>query len=118
MTGCWYIAIATVVSTPNTLVKLDRNAINAVPAKPDAKLSTIIAKYSQFELYSLITFPLASSTNLIFIGLVKSGQPLNDVVINVGYPNFFLLTTLIGIPILILVVWVAKLLREHAAEQS
>jgi len=29
-----------------------------------------------------------------------------------------LLTTLIGIPILILVVWVAKLLREHAAEQS
>ena len=40
------------------------------------------------------------------------------IVSNIGYPNFFLLTTLIGIPILILVVWVAKLLREHAAEQS
>ncbi len=31
---------------------------------------------------------LASSTNLIFIGLVKSGQPLNDVVINVGEQSF------------------------------
>ena len=32
---------------------------------------------------------------------------------NISYPNFFLMTTLIGIPILILVVWVAKLLGEH-----
>ncbi len=35
------------------------------------------------------------------------------MVSNMGYPNFFLMTTLIGIPILILVVWVAKLLRDH-----
>jgi len=35
------------------------------------------------------------------------------IVTNIGYPNFFLMTTLIGIPILILVVWVAKLLGEH-----
>jgi PAT family beta-lactamase induction signal transducer AmpG len=35
------------------------------------------------------------------------------IVSNIGYPNFFLMTTLIGIPILILVVWVAKLLRDH-----
>ncbi len=27
---------------------------------------------------------LASSTNLIFIGLVKSGQPLSDVTVNVA----------------------------------
>lgn len=35
------------------------------------------------------------------------------IVTNIGYPNFFLMTTLIGIPILILVVWVGKLLKEH-----
>ena len=35
------------------------------------------------------------------------------IVSNIGYPKFFLMTTLIGIPILILVVWVGKLLGEH-----
>jgi len=35
------------------------------------------------------------------------------IVTHIGYPNFFLMTTLIGIPILILVLWVSKLLREH-----
>jgi PAT family beta-lactamase induction signal transducer AmpG len=39
------------------------------------------------------------------------------IVTNIGYPNFFLMTTLIGIPILILVVWVAKLLRDHQHTQ-
>ena len=35
------------------------------------------------------------------------------IVSNIGYPNFFLMTAVVGIPILILVVWVAKLLGEH-----
>ncbi len=35
------------------------------------------------------------------------------IVSNIGYPNFFLMTTMIGIPILILVVWVGKLLKDH-----
>ena len=39
------------------------------------------------------------------------------IVNNIGYPNFFLMTTLLGIPILILVVWVAKLLRAHEHAQ-
>lgn len=39
------------------------------------------------------------------------------IVTHIGYPKFFLMTTFIGIPILVLVVWVAKLLREHQALQ-
>lgn len=35
------------------------------------------------------------------------------IVSNIGYPNFFLMTAVIGIPILLLVIWVAKLLGEH-----
>ena len=35
------------------------------------------------------------------------------IVNNIGYPNFFLMTAVVGIPILILVVWVAKLLGKH-----
>ncbi len=35
------------------------------------------------------------------------------IVTSIGYPNFFIMTTLIGIPVLILVWWVAKLLGEH-----
>ncbi len=40
------------------------------------------------------------------------------IVSNIGYPKFFLMTTLIGIPILVLVVWVAKLLRQHQSLES
>ncbi|MEK7740964.1 MAG: hypothetical protein AAB326_13195, partial [Pseudomonadota bacterium] len=36
---------------------------------------------------------------------------------HIGYPKFFLMTTLIGIPILLLVLWVGKLLREHQAQK-
>ena len=35
------------------------------------------------------------------------------IVTNIGYPKFFLMTTLISIPILILVAWVGKLLKDH-----
>ncbi|MNI72563.1 hypothetical protein D3C73_1285140 [compost metagenome] len=34
----------------DTLVKLDKNAINAAPASPEAKLSTMMAKYNHKEL--------------------------------------------------------------------
>ncbi len=40
------------------------------------------------------------------------------IVSNIGYPNFFLMTTLIGIPILILVVWVGKLLKDHQKHET
>ena len=35
------------------------------------------------------------------------------IVSSIGYPHFFIMTTFIGIPVLILVVWVSKLLGEH-----
>lgn len=35
------------------------------------------------------------------------------MVTHMGYPNFFLMTALIGIPIFLLVIWVTKLLKEH-----
>jgi len=39
-------------------------------------------------------------------------------VTHIGYPKFFLMTTLIGIPILFLVVWVAKLLKDHQSVKT
>lgn len=35
------------------------------------------------------------------------------IVTNLGYPKFFLMTTLLGIPILILIIFVARLLNQH-----
>ena len=40
------------------------------------------------------------------------------IVSHIGYPDFFLMTTLIGIPILILVLWVAQLLKRRATDSS
>jgi len=36
------------------------------------------------------------------------------IVTHIGYPDFFLMTTLLGIPILLLVLWVGRLLHGHA----
>ena len=51
------LKIAYCTAVNDTLVKLDKNAIKAAPAKPEAKLSTIIANYNHAVLYGLITLP-------------------------------------------------------------
>ena len=80
--------------------------------------AAFIAFLSSLTSVSFTAVQYAIFSSLMTLTPKILGGYSGTIVSNIGYPNFFLLTTLIGIPILILVVWVAKLLREHAAEQS
>ena len=80
--------------------------------------AAFIAFLSSLTSLSFTAVQYAIFSSLMTLTPKILGGYSGTIVSNIGYPNFFLLTTLIGIPILILVVWVAKLLREHAAEQS
>ena len=78
--------------------------------------AAFIAFLSSLTSVSFTAVQYAIFSSLMTLTPKILGGYSGTIVSNIGYPNFFLLTTLIGIPILILVVWVAKLLREHAAE--
>lgn len=80
--------------------------------------AAFIAFLSSLTSVSFTAVQYAIFSSLMTLTPKILGGYSGTIVSNIGYPNFFLLTTLIGIPILILVVWVAKLLREHSAEQS
>lgn len=80
--------------------------------------AAFIAFLSSLTSVSFTAVQYAIFSSLMTLTPKILGGYSGTIVSNIGYPNFFLLTTLIGIPILILVVWVVKLLREHAAEQS
>ena len=80
--------------------------------------AAFIAFLSSLTSVSFTAVQYAIFSSLMTLTPKILGGYSGTIVSNIGYPNFFLLTTLIGIPILILVIWVAKLLREHAAEQS
>lgn len=80
--------------------------------------AAFIAFLSSLTSVSFTAVQYAIFSSLMTLTPKILGGYSGTIVSNIGYPNFFLLTTLIGIPILILVVWVAKLLREHAVEQS
>ena len=54
---------------------------------------------------------LASSTNLIFIGLVKSGQPLGDIEISVGHQTYQTTTDEVG-------TWSVAIPNNQLAQQS
>ncbi|MCU4356740.1 MAG: MFS transporter [Pseudomonadota bacterium] len=122
---------------PIAPVQIDSNATTVVTGK-------IIKPYSSTWLYfAIIVDNLASGlAGAAFIAFLSSltsvsftavqyaifsslmtltpkllGGYSGTIVTHIGYPKFFLMTTFIGIPILVLVVWVAKLLREHQALQ-
>ena len=78
--------------------------------------AAFIAFLSSLTSVSFTAVQYAIFSSLMTLTPKILGGYSGTIVSNIGYPNFFLLTTLIGIPILILVVWVAKLLREHSAE--
>ena len=80
--------------------------------------AAFIAFLSSLTSVSFTAVQYAIFSSLMTLTPKILGGYSGTIVSNIGYPNFFLLTTLIGIPMLVLVVWVAKLLREHAAEQS
>lgn len=77
--------------------------------------AAFIAFLSSLTSVSFTAVQYAIFSSLMTLTPKLLGGYSGTIVTHIGYPNFFLMTTLAGIPILILVVWVAKLLREHAA---
>lgn len=75
--------------------------------------AAFIAFLSSLTSVSFTAVQYAIFSSLMTLTPKLLGGYSGTMVSNMGYPNFFLMTTLIGVPILILVVWVAKLLREH-----
>lgn len=75
--------------------------------------AAFIAFLSSLTSVSFTAVQYAIFSSLMTLTPKLLGGYSGTIVSNIGYPNFFLMTTLIGIPILILVVWVAKLLRDH-----
>ena len=80
--------------------------------------AAFIAFLSSLTSVSFTAVQYAIFSSLMTLTPKILGGYSGTIVTNIGYPNFFLMTTLIGIPILILVVWVAKLLRDHQATSS
>lgn len=75
--------------------------------------AAFIAFLSSLTSVSFTAVQYAIFSSLMTLTPKLLGGYSGTIVSNIGYPNFFLMTTLIGIPILILVVWVAKLLSDH-----
>ncbi len=75
--------------------------------------AAFIAFLSSLTSVSFTAVQYAIFSSLMTLTPKILGGYSGTIVTNIGYPSFFLMTTLIGIPILILVVWVAKLLGEH-----
>ncbi|NNH77080.1 MFS transporter [Acinetobacter sp. ANC 5380] len=80
--------------------------------------AAFIAFLSSLTSVSFTAVQYAIFSSLMTLTPKILGGYSGTIVSNIGYPNFFLMTTLIGIPILILVIWVAKLLREHQHTNS
>ncbi|WP_372405149.1 MFS transporter [Acinetobacter piscicola] len=75
--------------------------------------AAFIAFLSSLTSVSFTAVQYAIFSSLMTLTPKILGGYSGTIVSNIGYPKFFLMTTFIGIPILILVVWVAKLLKEH-----
>ncbi len=80
--------------------------------------AAFIAFLSSLTSVSFTAVQYAIFSSLMTLTPKLLGGYSGTIVTHIGYPKFFLMTTLIGIPILILVVWVAKLLREHQTLES
>src|SRR5699024_10337100 len=75
--------------------------------------AAFIAFLSSLTSVSFTAVQYAIISSLMTLTPKILGGYSGTIVSNIGYPKFFFMTTFIGISILILVVWVAKLLREH-----
>ncbi|WP_297424419.1 MFS transporter [uncultured Acinetobacter sp.] len=75
--------------------------------------AAFIAFLSSLTSVSFTAVQYAIFSSLMTLTPKILGGYSGTIVTNIGYPNFFLMTTLIGIPILLLVIWVARLLAKH-----
>lgn len=80
--------------------------------------AAFIAFLSSLTSVSFTAVQYAIFSSLMTLTPKLLGGYSGTIVSNIGYPKFFLMTTLIGIPILILVVWVGKLLKDHQTHES
>lgn len=131
------------LNQPQLALDIDMEPISPISQNTDAKVilkGKVIKSYSSGWLYfAIIVDNLASGlAGAAFIAFLSSltsvsftavqyaifsslmtltpkllGGYSGTIVTHIGYPKFFMMTTLIGIPILILVVWVARLLKQH-----
>ncbi len=75
--------------------------------------AVFIAFLSSLTSVSFTAVQYAIFSSLMTLTPKILGGYSGTIVTKIGYPDFFLMTTLIGIPILILVIWVARLLKQH-----
>ena len=75
--------------------------------------AAFIAFLSSLTSVSFTAVQYAIFSSLMTLTPKILGGYSGTIVSNIGYPKFFLMTTLIGIPILFLLVWVGRLLRDH-----
>lgn len=75
--------------------------------------AAFIAFLSSLTSVSFTAVQYAIFSSLMTLTPKILGGYSGTIVTHIGYPKFFLMTTLLGIPILILIVWVAKLLKQH-----
>lgn len=75
--------------------------------------AAFIAFLSSLTSVSFTAVQYAIFSSLMTLTPKILGGYSGTIVSHVGYPQFFLMTTLMGIPILILVWWVARLLKNH-----
>ncbi|MBF7684722.1 MFS transporter [Acinetobacter sp. B10A] len=79
--------------------------------------AAFIAFLSSLTSVSFTAVQYAIFSSLMTLTPKILGGYSGTIVSHVGYPQFFLITTLMGIPILILVWWVARLLKDHQTTQ-
>lgn len=80
--------------------------------------AAFIAFLSSLTSVSFTAVQYAIFSSLMTLTPKILGGYSGTIVTNIGYPNFFLMTTLIGIPILILVIWVGALLKRHQQQMG
>ena len=76
--------------------------------------AAFIAFLSSLTSVSFTAVQYAIFSSLMTLTPKIIGGYSGSIVNSIGYPNFFLFTTLLGIPILFLVWWVARLLKQQA----
>lgn len=75
--------------------------------------AAFIAFLSSLTSVSFTAVQYAIFSSLMTLTPKILGGYSGTIVSHVGYPQFFMMTTLLGIPILLLILWVAKLLKDH-----
>lgn len=75
--------------------------------------AAFIAFLSSLTSVSFTAVQYAIFSSLMTLTPKILGGYSGTIVTHIGYPQFFMMTALLGIPILVLVIWVSRLLNKH-----